>query len=210
MTTVIFVDSRLRTAVAQASHSARSGAPQPLQSVGASLEYAGAVARVLGNFKDGGRTDAAGALVAPLRAAVAAALADVHTEKRARTRSGVHLVTVPGTAAAWRARGYHPVELVLARAGLAATGVLRLTAQTRDQVGLRRSERIANKTGSLRARRNLTGLHCVIVDDILTTGATVLEARRAVTAAGGQVCGIAALAQTRRRLPDAQNSSESH
>lgn len=196
--------------------------------VWAGLEYAGAVRRLLGNLKDGGRTDAAPALVAPLRAVLAAALADsdladsdlAASDAAASdppasvgaasgpARAGVHLVTVPSTAAAWRARGYHPVELVLARAGLAPTRVLRLTGQTRDQVGLGRNARIQNKTGSLCARRNLTGLQCVIVDDILTTGATVLEARRAVTDAGGHVCAIATLAQTRRRVPVTHRSEK--
>ena len=190
--------------------------------VWAGLEYAGAVRRVLGNLKDGGRTDAAAALAAPLRAVLTAALTDgdcVGTGPAASDRApidpagpdpagvAVHLVTVPSTVAAWRARGYHPVELVLARAGLAPTRVLRLTGQTQDQVGLGRDARIRNKTGSLCARRNLTGLHCIIVDDILTTGATVREARRAVTDAGGHVCAIATLAQTRRHTPVTHRSS---
>lgn len=175
--------------------------------VWAGLEYAGAVRRVLGNLKDGGRTDAAAALAAPLRAVLAAALADGDSVGSDPTGPAVHLVTVPSTAAAWRARGYHPVELVLARAGLAPTRLLRLTGQTQDQVGLGRNARIRNKTGSLCARRNLTGLHCIIVDDILTTGATVREARRAVTDAGGHVCAIATLAQTRRHTPVTHRSS---
>ena len=170
--------------------------------VWSALDYSGVARKVLGAFKDGGRTDAAGALAGPLRAAVAAALAPV-TEG-----SGVHLVTVPSSRRAWRLRGYHPVDLLLGRVGLRATPVLRPVGETQDQVGLGSAERGRNRTGSLVALRPLHGFRALIVDDILTTGATVLEVRRAVLAAGGQVVGVATLAETRRRFPAAECSSE--
>lgn len=185
------------------------------QTVWAALDYSGAVRRILGNFKDGGRTDAAAALAVPLRQAIVRALASGgdacsnsgETQRRPAPGS-VHLVTIPSTASAFRARGYHPVELLLLRAGLASTPVLELVTATTDQVGLGRDERARNKTGSLRARHRLTRFPCVIVDDILTTGATILEARRAVRAAGGEVLGVATLAETRRRIPFARRSPE--
>lgn len=192
------------------------------QTVWAALDYSGVVRRILGNYKDGGRTDAAAALAVPLRQAIAQALAssallcvDVPATSLPATslpvttvRGGVHLVTIPSTAAAYRTRGYHPVELLLRRAGLVSTPVLDLVTATSDQVGLGRDARALNKTGSLRARHDLASFRCLIVDDILTTGATVLEARRAVCAAGGEVLGFATLAETRRRIPDPRRSSK--
>lgn len=171
--------------------------------VWSALDYSGVARRVLGAFKDGGRTDAAGALAAPLRAAVAAALAPVPDGP------GVHLVTVPSSRRAWRIRGYHPVELLLGRSGLRTTRLLRTVGETQDQVGLGSAERGQNRTGSLVAHRSLRGFRVLVVDDILTTGATVLEVRRAVLAAGGEVVGVATLAETRRRFPVAGSSSES-
>jgi predicted amidophosphoribosyltransferase len=180
----------------------------------AALDYSGVVRRILGNFKDGGRTDAAAALAGPLRRAIVQALSTgvqaLSTSEDAgrRVDCGVHLVTIPSTAAAFRTRGYHPVELLLRHAALASTPILNLVTSTTDQVGLGREERARNKTGSLRAKRSLAGFRCLIVDDILTTGATVLEARRAVRAAGGDVLGFATLAETRRRLPFVRRSPE--
>ena len=171
--------------------------------VWSALDYSGAARRVLGAFKDGGRTDAAGALAVPLRAVVSAALAPVVEG------AGVHLVTVPSSRQAWCIRGYHPVNLLLGRSGLRATPVLRTLGETQDQVGLGSAERGRNRTGSLVARRSLHGFRALVVDDILTTGATVLEVRRAVLAAGGEVVGVATLAETRRRFPVAGSSSES-
>ena len=182
-----------RAALFPAVHaSERDGA-----TVWSALDYSGVARRVLGAYKDGGRTDAAAALAAPLRLAVAAALTAPH----GAAPGGVHLVTIPSSRRAWRARGFHPVDLLLARAGLASTRVLRQAGDAADQVGLGREARVVNRAGSLRAREPLDGFRCVVVDDILTTGATILEARRAVLEAGGEVVGLATLAETRRLHP---------
>jgi predicted amidophosphoribosyltransferase len=171
--------------------------------VWSALDYSGVARRVIGAYKDGGRTDAAGALATPLRRAISTALAE------GRPATGpVHLVTIPSSRAAWRIRGYHPVELLLKRAGLRATPALRQVGDAADQVGLERDARLRNKAGSLVAMPAARGLDCVIVDDIVTTGATLLEARRAVVAGGGNVVALAALAETRRRNPVPARSQE--
>ena len=193
--------------------------------VWAGLDYAGVPRRVIASFKDGGRTDAAAALAPPLLAAVVAALAAVEPHGAVESRgavdprgalepargrhpdAGIHLVTIPSSRRAWRARGFLPVDLLLRRAGLAPSRVL-TSRETADQVGLDRAARARNRDGSLRAVRPLTGVRCLLVDDIVTTGATVLEARRAILAAGGEVVGVAALAETRRRHPVTNRSSE--
>jgi predicted amidophosphoribosyltransferase len=42
----------------------------------------------------------------------------------------------------------------------------------------------------------VAGRQVIIFDDVVTTGATILEASRAVTAAGGNVIGFLAFAET--------------
>ena len=71
------------------------------------------------------------------------------------------------------------------------------------QKGLGRGDRAQRVRGSMRVRRGLfaparvDGRPCIIVDDVLTTGATLAEAARALRAAGALVRGAVVLAATR-------------
>ena len=174
----------------------------------AALEYAGASRSVIAAYKDGGRTDAAPALAAALRCAIGTALQ--HGVNAAEGPASVHLVTIPSSAAAWRSRGYHPVNLLIARCGLRPLAVLEGVGEAVDQVGLSREQRAANKRGSMRSRHQLNGRNVLLVDDIVTTGASIREATRALCAAGGTVIGVAALAETPRRFGRSPGSDETH
>ncbi|GAA1446538.1 ComF family protein [Leifsonia poae] len=168
-------------------------APAP---VWTALGYAGAVRSVVLAYKDHGRTDAGPTLARALRASVLAALADAGVERR---EGLVVLVTIPSTRAAFRRRGYHPTELLLRRARLPTAQRLRLVRKSADQAGLSVADRARNRSGSFSAPRRLAGSDCIVVDDIVTSGATVREAARAVEAAGGVVVGIAVVAHTALR-----------
>ncbi|MBM9468217.1 ComF family protein [Nakamurella leprariae] len=108
---------------------------------------------------------------------------------------GLWLVPAPGRAVAARRRGGDPVTAmtrVTARR-LAATGrpcgvarCLVTAAGAADSVGLGAADRLANLTGRVRVRaagRPPPGETVVVIDDVLTTGATVLAAQRAMLAA---------------------------
>ncbi len=166
------------------------------QRVWCGLDYSGAARQALLAFKDGGRTEAARALSVPLSTAIAAAIAE------APGGAPIELVCVPSDAAALRRRGYHPVDTLLAAAGLRSAPLLAHSAPHLDQVGLGRVARRENLRGALRLRPGtaaLNGRRFLLVDDILTTGATAAEAVRALSAAGATLCGVAVLADTRLR-----------
>lgn len=153
------------------------------------LDYGGAAAAALRALKEEGRTSLARTLAPALAAALAAASAG---------ERGLTVVPVPPTRAALRRRGYRVVELLARRAGAAPARILVPARRTIDQRALGRAARQENAAGSLRAHR-ASGLRVVVVDDVVTTGATLDEAVRALTAAGAQVVGAAVVAATALR-----------
>ncbi|MFG2961283.1 ComF family protein [Streptomyces sp. NPDC048291] len=110
----------------------------------------------------------------------------------------VLLVPVPSAPWAVRARGHDPVRRIaraaaveLRRAGAPArvVPVLRQRRAVADQSGLNARQRFANLAGALEVTaggaRLLAGGRVVLVDDLVTTGATLIEAARAVREAAG-------------------------
>jgi ComF family protein len=151
------------------------------------LRYEGVARQALLALKESGRTDVA----RPLALSLAPALHRV-------IAVGVEIVAVPTSRIAWRRRGYDPVALLARRAGFDLARVLVHDRRTASQKTLGLEDRAANLHESMSARRSLTGRRFVLVDDVLTTGATLSEAARAIRAAGGEVVGAAALAFTPR------------
>jgi predicted amidophosphoribosyltransferase len=160
-------------------------------SVVSALPYDGVTRLVILAFKTQ-RTDVARALAAPLAAAIGVAL-DPHP--------GARLTAVPTSSAAFRRRGYDPVALLLRRAELHSARVLHHVAPVGEQKGLGIEQRAVNVRDSIAARGALNGRVFLLVDDVITTGATLAEAARAIRAAGGTVVGAATLAFTPRLLP---------
>ncbi|NNC13113.1 ComF family protein [Planctomonas sp. JC2975] len=163
--------------------------------VAAALDYDGVARSAIAAFKDGGRTDTAPHLAVAFSASIEAAL----QQSVVPHRSSLHLVTVPSSRSAHRARGYSPVGLLLGHLGLRAEPMLGARRQAADQVGLSPDSRRENRSEWLEARHAVAGERMLLVDDILTTGATLLEARRALESAGAIVVGAAVLARTPRR-----------
>jgi predicted amidophosphoribosyltransferase len=132
------------------------------------------------------------ALAGPLGTALAGAV-------RAGGGEGpVLLVPVPSARRAVRARGHDPARrIALAAAGVLrrtgtparVAGVLRQRRAVADQSGLDSRQRLDNLAGALEVAaggdRLLDGGAVVLVDDLMTTGASLAEAARAVRAAMG-------------------------
>nr|WP_073704391.1 phosphoribosyltransferase family protein [Nocardiopsis sp. TSRI0078] len=181
-------------------------APRPgCPPVWAAGPYAGHHRRVLLAYKEGG----ADALAAPLGERLAAAYT-----ASGLAAPGTLLVPVPGRGPPRDPRA--PVTRLaltcLADAGGADAGrvvpLLRYRGRRRRQAGLGRAERLANRAGAFVADLPGAGAAesgaapggaAVVVDDVLTTGATVAEAARALRARGIRVAGAVVLAE---RLPE--------
>lgn len=163
------------------------------------LDYGGVAAGALRALKEEGRTS----LARDLAPGLSAALAAVARESGA---SGLLVVPVPSSRAAQRRRGYDVVELLAGRAGVATARALAPARRTADQRALGRDERRANASLSMRpaggpgGAARVFGRIVVIVDDVVTTGSTLDEAARALTAAGARVAGAATVAATPLRF----------
>lgn len=174
----------------------------------AALRYEGRVRRVILAFKEQERTDVARALAVPLAAAVRAALAAATPGAAAAPGAGnVELALVPTSRAAWRRRGYDPVAVLVRRAGGRSTRVLLPSRAKATQKKLGIADRAQNLRGAFVAARRLDGRRFIVVDDILTSGATISEAVRAIETAGGVVVGGATLAFTKRLLAFRDNAT---
>ena len=159
--------------------------------VHSAVVYEGAPRAALLAFKESGRTDVARALAAPLREAIRAAVIDSDTH--------AVLVTVPTSRAAWRRRGYDPVRLLCRRAGLVPVRALSSIRSTASQKTLGIDDRARNLIGSMVSQQWVAGRDLLLVDDVLTTGATFVEAARALAESGAASIRAATLAFTPRR-----------
>lgn len=164
----------------------------------AAAVYDGMVRRLVLAHKEHARW----ALARPLGELLAEAVAGA-----ARPGARVAVVPVPSAPSVVRARGHDPLVRTarqaaasLRRRGVQATVVraLRVSSRPQDQAGLGAQARAANLAGRFAARMPGRGREVVVVDDVLTTGATAREAQRALEAAGWSVAGIAVVAATRR------------
>lgn len=180
-----------------------SAAPAGLPALYAALPYADEARAVLLAHKERGALPLAEPLGGALARAVRAAAPGGGSEGRT---AALLLVPVPSARRTVAARGHDPVR----RVALAAAGVLRRAGRparvlpvlrrrrpVADQAGLSARRRAANLHGALETvpgcERLLTpggpdgrdGTAVVLVDDLITTGASLAEAARVVTARTG-------------------------
>ncbi|TPW77205.1 ComF family protein [Schumannella soli] len=177
-----------------------TGSGPPLLVV-AGLSYGGVARRALVALKEQERTELLGAL-APSLAAAASRLAELLPEGLTESAGPaepiptLELCRVPASRRAFRRRGREPVAQLASRAGLRTRSLLRVAARSARQKQLGVDARAENLRGAMRATTRLDGRRLVLVDDVVTTGATLLEAARAVREAGGEVVGAIVVAST--------------
>ncbi|QQM22531.1 ComF family protein [Rhodococcus sp. P-2] len=161
--------------------------------------YDGPRRRSVIEMKERGRRD----LATPLGIAVAGALATLERwgELGTGIRDPIVLVPAPTRARAARSRGGDPVRRVaesvrekretgsaVARP-IRVCPILRMTRGVRDSVGLSAADRVTNVNG--RVSLDTTAISSmaqdcdiVVLDDVLTTGATAAESVRALSLSG--------------------------
>ena len=164
------------------------GEAWPLEAAAAPWRYGGALGRALRRMKVARRPDLArelAPLVAPFLGAVARA-ADVDV-----------IVPVPLHWRRLALRGFNPAQAIVEAcaggdgAGPGATvdaRSLKRVRATAAQTGLSGSDRVRNVKRAfevpVRRVRNVAGKRVMIVDDVITTGATMASAARALIGAG--------------------------
>ncbi|TLM86968.1 ComF family protein [Pseudarthrobacter sp. NamE5] len=206
--------ARLMRRLTAAPFRAESGAPALMGVEGRVLlpavaagVYREELAQALLSFKRHGQHQLKRSLGRALAGAVRAATEDF---------DGMCIVPVPTSTKAYLTRGFSPVHLLLAGArrhlpGLAVEDVLAKAGGSALQLpggqkGLGRGARAKRVRGSMRMRRRsqgkVAGRRCIIVDDVLTTGATLAEAARVLDRAGARVEGAVVLAATRPPDPE--------
>ncbi len=166
--------------------------PAPLLQLEWAAPYEGPVRAALHALKYGGETR----LAEPLGLAVARRWAGAGA-------GGEILVPVPIHAERRRERGYDQAELLAMVAGrvlgLVAAPALERVRATTPQFELGRRERAANVAEAFRVvdRDIVGGRWVVLVDDVVTTGATLVACARALL--GGGAAAVSAVTVARER-----------
>ena len=147
--------------------------PPAFDATVAALEYRFAADVLLQALKFRGELALAGYFAGALRTRIAAQEADI-------------VVPVPLSPRRLRERGYNQAAELAKR--LAGSRVeLDLCERTRDgpaQMELPLAERRRNVRGAFAVRRTLAGATVAVVDDVMTSGATLAEMARALKSAG--------------------------
>jgi len=212
--------STCSAALPQSGHGVRPDpSPSGLPPVFSAGDYADPLRRLILTHKE----HQAFALADPLGLVLASVLAGAVDQVAPGIRAPLVLVPVPSAPSATRTRGHDPVlrmTRVAARA-LTAHGrhaqvarLLRIAQPVADQAGLGAAARTVNLSGHLAVRargqralaRGGAPVLLVLCDDVLTTGATLAEAQRALSAVGLPAAVAATVAATRRRVPERANS----
>jgi len=151
---------------------------------------------------EGPLRDAIHALKFSGRRALASPLGDLAAEQCAASLPDTidALIPVPLARTRERERGFNQAALLARRIGshldvpIRSSWLARIRS-TRPQSELSATERRANVRDAFRASDRVVGHHVLVVDDILTTGATLDACTRALRAAGARRVGVLTVAR---------------
>ncbi|MGE2720936.1 ComF family protein [Mycolicibacterium celeriflavum] len=161
----------------------------PVYSLG---RYAGPRRAAVIAAKEQGRTDLLGPLAEALRTGL------LHLLTWGLVDAPLTVVPAPTRGWSARRRGGDPVTRMARAAaaelpGVAVVPVLRTRAFVADSVGLSTADRQRNIAGRVRVVRPVAG-EVLVVDDIVTTGATAAESVRVLHTNGARVAAVLVVA----------------
>lgn len=153
--------------------------------------YEGVARRAVTVLKDEHETRLAPVVAAAMATALDEASSWPTSDGTPRFASGEldAIVFVPATARAYARRGFDHMALVSAAlsqfVGLPVADVL-VRGPALDQRQLGREERAENLEGSVRAIEDVSGMSLLLVDDVVTTGASMRACASALRARGAE------------------------
>ena len=164
-----------------------AGVPTELDRCLAAAVFDGPPARIVRAYKDAGERRLAGEIARLMLDAAVRAQRDA-PERYAGLLVRCDAVTfVPATAAAYRRRGFDHMELI-ARRFCALSGIPLLDALAKhgiaDQRELGRAARLAGAAGAYEVVAPVRGKRILLIDDVVTTGATMSAAAAALKGSG--------------------------
>ena len=131
--------------------------------------------------------------IALLAAALREYLAAYQEETNELREGALTLAVIPLAKMRRYERGYNQVEEVALRAGYTPTPLLTRIRDTVPQTTLTRKQRLLNMAGAFEASAIPAGT-VIVLDDVVTTGATLAAARNSFLSAGGEKIVLLALA----------------
>ena len=87
------------------------------------------------------------------------------------------------------------------RLGISWLPGLSMRRETADQAGLSSAARSQNMVNGMVAKNWMSGKRVLLLDDLVTTGSTLREARRALLEVGCEVTGFVTFAETLKKTP---------
>ncbi len=131
---------------------------------------------------------------------------------RGFTRENTAVTYIPRSKSGMAKDGYDQAELfaraVAKRSGFALSSLLRRVKHTKQQKYLKVNERIENVRGlfEVKNEKYIAGKRIILVDDLVTTGATVAEAAKMLYDAGAAEVVCVCLAKSERSAGSADRS----
>lgn len=107
-------------------------------------------------------------------------MGDMMRENWDKVDSGAQwlVIPVPISARRRRERGFNQSELLAERFDGYSPEILKRTRHTLPQAGLKAAERLTNLNGAFEVKGEVSGRSILLVDDVVTTGGTLVECAR--------------------------------